>query len=406
MLSIKSEGALQMDGNQTYSLSEDIAPRFGLYIHWPFCLSKCPYCDFNSHVRDHVDQAAFRAAYVRAIEYYAQITSHLPLSSIFFGGGTPSLMPAETVQTVIDTAQKNWRFNNDIEITLEGNPTSIEAAKFEAFRLAGVNRVSLGVQSLRDDDLKILGREHSAAEARKAIDIAQNTFQRTSFDLIYGRQDQTVSQWEAELAEAIDIAGEHLSLYQLTIEPGTAYHTRFQRGEIRIPDDELAAEFYELTDDMTAAAGLPAYEVSNHARPGAESRHNLIYWQYGQYAGIGPGAHGRIEIDGRHCATRAHRAPEIWRDKALSDGHGTHPNEHLTPREKAEEALMMGLRLVTGICKPLFQARTGLPLDDILDEKAVQSMVESGFLIHSKNRLTATPQGRLCLNALLSRIIN
>ena len=383
----------------------DVPDAFGLYIHWPFCLSKCPYCDFNSHVREHVDQDAFRAAYVRAIEYYAHLTHDLPLSSIFFGGGTPSLMPPDTVAAIIDTAQRNWKFKNDIEITLEANPTSTEAARFQAFRTAGVNRVSLGVQSLNDRDLRVLGREHSAAEALKAVDVAQSTFDRSSFDLIYARQGQTLSHWEKELGQALKHVGEHMSLYQLTIEPGTAYHTRFERGEIEIPDDTLAAEFYDLTNDMMTDAGLPAYEVSNHAHPGAESRHNMIYWQYGQYAGIGPGAHGRIKIDGTRYATRAHRAPEIWCERVGRDSHGAHPNVALTQQEQAEEALMMGLRLTDGIDRNVFAARSGMALDDILDQRAVSNLCDLGYLADDETHLVATGQGLLCLNAILSRII-
>ena len=322
---------------------------FGLYIHWPFCLSKCPYCDFNSHVREHIDQEKFKTAFVRELEYYAQLTNHLPVSSIFFGGGTPSLMPADTVAAIIDTAQKNWHFKNDIEITLEANPTSTEVEKFHDFKAAGVNRVSLGVQSLRDDELQKLGREHSAAQAIRAIETSQNVFDRSSFDLIYAREGQTLKAWEAELREGLTYADAHMSLYQLTIEPGTAFHTRFQRGDLTIPDDETAAEFYELTQSMMGDAGLPAYEVSNHAKPGEESRHNLIYWHYGQYAGIGPGAHGRIDIDGTRHATRAHRAPESWADKVLEKGQGAHPFECLNKVEQAQEALMMGLRLTGGI---------------------------------------------------------
>ncbi len=379
--------------------------QFGIYVHWPFCLSKCPYCDFNSHVRETVDQDAFKAAYIRELEFYAQLTNHLPVSSIFFGGGTPSLMPVDTADEIINTIQKNWKIKNDIEITLEANPTSIEREKFQGFRAAGINRVSIGVQSLNDNDLKALGREHSADEALKAIDTARDVFDRYSFDLIYAREGQSLKDWEHELSRALKYADGHVSLYQLTIEPGTAFHTRFQRGDLTIPEEDDAVDFYNITQDIMGAAGLPAYETSNHAAVGQESRHNMIYWRYGQYAGIGAGAHGRINIDGKRHATRAHRGPEIWRDLALENGHGAHPFEALDKKAMGEEALMMGLRLTAGLDLQQFYAETGCAVSDVADENKIKTLVDEGLLISDNKILKATPRGMLCLNAVLSYII-
>lgn len=382
-----------------------LTDEFGIYIHWPFCLSKCPYCDFNSHVRDDIDQDRFKAAYVRELEYYAQLTNHLPVSSIFFGGGTPSLMPVDTAEEIINTIQKNWRIRNDIEITLEANPTSIEREKFKGFRKAGINRVSVGVQSLQDQDLKALGREHTAQEAIKAIETAQEVFERSSFDLIYARQGQSLSDWEAELASAINLADGHMSLYQLTIEKGTAFYTLFQRGDLTIPEEDEAAEFYNLTQDMMTAAGMPSYETSNHALQGQESRHNMIYWNYGEYIGIGPGAHGRIKIDKSRHATRAHRGPEVWRERVFERGHGAHDFEGLSPQQQGQESLMMGLRLTRGINKADFESRINCGLDRIIDFDRVTALVGEGLMDHSEDILKVTPRGMLCLNALLGYIV-
>lgn len=378
---------------------------FGLYVHWPFCLSKCPYCDFNSHVQERVDQDAWRTALVREINHYAALMPGRKLTSIFFGGGTPSLMPPETVAAVIDEAQKLWAFSNDIEITLEANPTSVEAGKFRAFRQAGVNRVSLGIQSLRENDLVFLGRKHNVGEARQAIDIAAATFDRFSFDLIYARPQQTVAAWQEELNEALTLSGGHISLYQLTIEPGTAFHTQHARGDFMIPNDVVAGELYEVTQDILGAAGMPAYEISNHAKMGEESRHNLTYWRYGDYAGVGPGAHGRITIEGKKIATRAHRAPEIWLKNVAEQGHGAHPFEEVTPDQRMTEALMMGLRLSEGVPLARLEFESGKTSDTFFDPKKIKSLCDEGYLSMANDHITATAAGRQRLNALLSYLV-
>lgn len=378
---------------------------FGLYVHWPFCLSKCPYCDFNSHVHDHVDHQAWSDALLRELEHYAAITPGRRLASIFFGGGTPSLMKPETVAAVIDAAQKHWNFSNDIEITLEANPTSVEAGKFTAFRQAGVNRVSLGIQSLRDEDLKFLGRTHSAGEGQAAIDIARSVFDRYSFDLIYARPQQTLESWRAELAEALDRTGGHLSLYQLTIEPGTKFFTQHARGDFVIPDDIAAGDLYEVTQDILGAAGLPAYEISNHARAGQESRHNLTYWRYGDYAGIGPGAHGRLSLSRGKIATRAHRAPDIWLQNVAAHGHGAHPHEAVTIDQQVMECVMMGLRLAEGIPLTRIESIAGKAVADIFDPVKIASLVNEEYLTMDNTRIIATAAGRQRLNSLLGYLL-
>ncbi len=383
----------------------DPSTLFGLYVHWPFCLSKCPYCDFNSHVQDRVDQDAWRNALLAEIRYYAALMPGRKLTSVFFGGGTPSLMPPDTVAAVIDEAQKLWAFSNDIEITLEANPTSVEAGKFRAFRQAGVNRVSLGIQSLRESDLVFLGRKHNVGEARQAIDIAAATFDRFSFDLIYARPEQTVAAWREELNEALTLSGGHISLYQLTIEPGTAFHTQHARGDFMIPNDMVAGDLYEVTQDILGAAGMPAYEISNHAKPGEESRHNLTYWRYGDYAGVGPGAHGRITLDGQKIATRAHRAPEIWLKNVAAQGHGAHPFEEITPDQRLTEALMMGLRLTEGVPLARLEHESGRTADTFFDPKKIKSLCDEGYLSMANDRITATASGRQRLNALLSYLV-
>lgn len=377
----------------------------GIYIHWPFCLSKCPYCDFNSHVRDTIDQDAWCQALLAELSHYIPLTQERQVQSIFFGGGTPSLMPPQTVEAIIQKIYDEWSVSSDVEITLEANPTSIEAGAFSDFRAAGVNRVSIGVQSLRDDALKALGRQHTAEEAQDAIKIAAQIFDRYSFDLIYVREGQTIQEWEDELSKALPYARGHMSLYQLTIEPGTAFHTRFQRGDLTLPDDDLAAQFYDVTQSIMARAGLPAYEVSNHARLGQESRHNLIYWQYGSYLGIGPGAHGRLLSNGQRCATRTHLAPEIWLQRVRQNGHGTHPQEALSPRQQAEEWLMMGLRLNAGLTISSCQKVTGYAFEDLVDQKALKTLADEGYLQITGDHLDVLPKGRLCLNAILARII-
>jgi oxygen-independent coproporphyrinogen-3 oxidase len=381
-----------------------------LYIHWPFCLAKCPYCDFNSHVRERIPQARFRAALLRALTWEANRLGPRRLTSIFFGGGTPSLMEPETVGALIDDAHRLFRPAENIEITLEANPTSVEAGRFAAFRDAGVNRVSIGVQSLDQQALSLLGRQHSAAQAIDALETARAIFPRISFDLIYARPGQTLATWRAELRRALALAADHLSLYQLTIEPGTKFAAMHRRGEIKLPDEDAAAALYETTAEEAARFGLLAYEVSNYAVPGSESRHNLTYWRYGDYAGIGPGAHGRITRIGAtpSCifATRCHRAPEPWAELVERDGHGIVEELALQPIERGREMLLMGLRLVEGIDPALFAARTGVSLNDALDKPILQRAVEEDYLAWRDGRLAATTAGRLRLDALLAAIVH
>jgi oxygen-independent coproporphyrinogen-3 oxidase len=381
------------------------APGFGLYVHWPFCRSKCPYCDFNSHVRAAVDHGRWRRALLRELDHYATQTLGRRLTSIFFGGGTPSLMEPDTVAAVIDAAHKAWPSDADIEITLEANPTSVEAEKFAAFRVAGVNRVSLGVQSLREADLKFLGRQHSADEARKAIDLARRYFDRFSFDLIYARPGQSVEAWRAELREALQLAANHLSVYQLTIEPETAFASAVRRGDFAVPDEESAAALYEATQESLAEAGLPAYEISNHARPGEECRHNLTYWRYGDYVGIGPGAHGRLTLEGVKYATRQHRAPEAWLDAVEQKGHATRQRDEVEREARREELLMMGLRLAEGIDARNFAAEMGEPLTAVLDQRRLTALINGGFVVMDSQGLRATASGRQRLNAVLAQLL-
>lgn len=376
-----------------------------IYVHWPFCARKCPYCDFNSHVRERVDHDAWKNAYVRELQHIRSLTGAREVVSVFFGGGTPSLMEPATTAAIIDEINTLWGIPQGTEITLEANPSSTEADKFRAFKAAGVNRVSVGVQALNDADLQALGRLHDAAEARRAVDIAGDVFGRFSFDLIYARQGQSVDQWQAELAQALAMGTSHLSLYQLTIEEGTPFHTLFQRGDIVLPDEDNAATMYELTQAMCADAGLPAYEVSNHARMGEESRHNLVYWRGGDYAGIGPGAHGRLTLDGQRYATRMHRAPEIWQQRVSENGHGAHPFEAISADEFARERLMMGLRLSSGIVLRDFKALTGMRVDEVISAPAKASLIEGGFLHDDGQVLSATAAGRQRLNALLAYLV-
>ena len=378
---------------------------FGLYVHWPFCLSKCPYCDFNSHVRERVDHAAWRAALLRELDHYADETAGRTLTSIFFGGGTPSLMEPATVAAVIARAGQRWRFADNIEITLEANPTSVEAGKFAALAAAGVNRVSLGVQALNDTDLRFLGRRHSVGEARAAIAIARANFRRHSFDLIYARPGQTPAAWREELAQALGLAGDHLSVYQLTIEPETAFGAAFRRGELRIPDEDTAAALYELTQEMLEAAGLPAYEISNHARPGGECRHNLTYWRYGDYVGIGPGAHGRLTLGGAKIATRQHRAPEAWLAAVGAQGHATRQRDPVPPQERLTELLMMGLRTAEGVDRARILAECGLPLEEALDRRRLDRLIDGDFLLLNDDALRATPAGRQRLNTVIGELL-
>ena len=365
-----------------------------LYVHWPFCVSKCPYCDFNSHVRAQVDQAAWRDALLADLAHEAAALPGRTVSSVFFGGGTPSLMPPETVAAVLNATERAWGFAPRVEITLEANPSSVEAARFADLAAAGVNRVSLGLQALDDDALRFLGRAHDVAEGLAALDVAQREFARVSFDLIYARPAQPLADWEAELARALAFGTEHLSLYQLTIEPGTRFATEAAAGRLTIPDGDFAADLFEATRAITAAAGLPAYEVSNHARPGAESRHNLTYWRYGDYAGIGPGAHGRRG----GLATQRHRKPENWMAAVARNGHGAQEETPLTRTERAHEALLMGLRLREGVDL----ARIGRGW---IDEGAVARLSRQGLVALDGDWLRVTEAGMLLLDAILPEVV-
>ncbi|NOU04968.1 MAG: coproporphyrinogen III oxidase [Hyphomicrobiaceae bacterium] len=372
---------------------------FAVYIHWPFCAQKCPYCDFNSHVRhDGWDEAAYLGAYLTELRETRRLTGPQRVHSIFFGGGTPSLMQPQTVAGLIDEVARLWTMEPDAEITLEANPGSVEADRFKGYRAAGVNRVSVGVQSLIDADLKALGRIHSVAEARRAVGIAQATFERTSFDLIYARQHQTLQSWEAELRDALSFQAGHLSLYQLTIEPQTTFERLYAAGKLTLPDGDLSHDLYAMTQAMTEAAGIPAYEISNHARRGQESRHNLVYWRYGTYVGVGPGAHGRLLIDGVRHGTVAEKIPEAWMKRVLDKGHGRVEDDVIGPREGADEALLMGLRLVEGFdlahCAKIGGVR---PTREAIDELVGHGMIER----LGGTRIRATAQGRLVLNRVV-----
>ena len=370
-----------------------------LYVHWPFCVSKCPYCDFNSHVRAEVDQARWRDALLADLTLEAASTPGRRLGSIFFGGGTPSLMPPMTVSDVIDAAAALWDFTPDLEITLEANPSSVEAARFGDLAKAGVNRVSLGLQALDDVALRFLGRAHDVAEGLAALEVAQRHFARVSFDLITARPGQSPDAWGAELARALAFGTEHLSLYQLTIEPGTRFSTLFARGELVLPDEDVASELWDMTRAMTAAAGLPAYEVSNHARPGAESRHNLTYWRYGDYVGIGPGAHGRRG----GMATQRHRKPENWLSAVDRNGNGLQLEEPLEPRTRAVEALVMGLRLTEGVDLERIAAATGL--HHLVEPTAERRLANLGLVRRDGARLALTEQGMPLLDAVLTDLV-
>jgi oxygen-independent coproporphyrinogen-3 oxidase len=381
-------------------MSLSVEPGFGVYVHWPFCLSKCPYCDFNSHVRyQPVDQARFVAAFQREIAHRAGLAPQRKVTSIFFGGGTPSLMEPQTVGAILDAIAGAWPVATDAEITLEANPTSVEAERFRGFRAAGVNRVSLGVQAMNDADLKRLGRMHSAQEAMDAVAIAASIFDRFSFDLIYARPDQTPQDWEAELRSAIARAAEHLSLYQLTIEPDTMFQKLFDAGKLKMPDEDVSRALWDVTQDVTSAAGLPAYEISNHARPGAESRHNLVYWRYGEYAGIGPGAHGRLVTNEGRIAQATEKYPENWRDLVERDGHAVIETEVLTPEAQGDEFLLMGLRLKEGIDPARFESLSGAKLD----ARRIANLEDSGMIERSADgRIRVTQQGFPVLDAIVA----
>ena len=375
---------------------------FGIYLHWPFCQAKCPYCDFNSHVSRSIDHARWARAYLSELKRMRALTGGRVVKSVFFGGGTPSLMPPELVGDLLSRISTLWPQANDLEVTLEANPTSVEAGRFRGFRDAGVNRVSVGLQALNDADLQRLGRLHTVSEGIRAFDLARGTFPRASFDLIYARQHQTLAAWRAELGEALQMEAGHMSLYQLTIEDGTAFGDRYKRGKLGgLPRDDDAADMFFLTQEMCEAAGLPAYEVSNHARPGEECAHNLIYWTAGTYAGIGPGAHGRIAQAGARIETEAIRAPGAWLSAVETAGNGEFSPRAMSPREAAEEYLMMGLRIREGVSP----GRLG-PLVEAPDWAARVAMLEeAGMLVTDGGRLRATPAGMLLLNSVLRHLV-
>ncbi|WP_371055873.1 radical SAM family heme chaperone HemW [Rhodosalinus sp. K401] len=375
---------------------------FGLYVHWPFCAAKCPYCDFNSHVSRDIDQGRWRRAYLAEIDRVGRLTADRRLDTVFFGGGTPSLMDPDLVAAILDRVRRTWKTDETLEVTLEANPTSVEAGRFRAYGAAGVTRLSMGVQALNDEDLARLGRQHSAAEARAAFDVARSVFDRVSFDLIYARQHQTLEGWRAELSEALEMAVDHLSLYQLTLEPGTAFAERAARGGLRgLPDEPLGADMYELTQEICAVAGMHGYEISNHARPGAESRHNLIYWRYGDYAGIGPGAHGRLTLGTRRIGTDTELAPDAWLDMA-ERGHGWRSTEPLAAADEAAECLMMGLRLREGVSL----SRLASLDPNAVREESIEELAELGLVERADDWLRATDSGRLLLNGVIRQLLS
>jgi putative oxygen-independent coproporphyrinogen III oxidase len=375
---------------------------FGIYVHWPFCAAKCPYCDFNSHVRTSFDESRWAEAIVSELEWVkrAQGNAVPRVETVFFGGGTPSLMSGASVGTVINAIARLWPIADDIEITLEANPASAEAAHFRDYRVAGVNRVSLGVQALNDADLKFLGRLHDVAEAKAALKMAMANFERVSLDLIYARPDQTAKAWRAELKEALAFETEHLSLYQLTIEANTPFAVRAREGTLHVPDEDSAASLFELTQEMTEAAGRPAYEISNHARPGRECRHNLIYWRYGDYAGVGPGAHGRLMLGEARIATSAERLPERWQDKVSREGHGYTEQTAINDGEAAREHLLMNLRLNEGIDLTAYEKRWNVALD----RKKIAELADDDLVQMRGTTLAATSRGRLVLNSVIAAL--
>lgn len=374
---------------------------FGLYIHWPFCESKCPYCDFNSHVATSIDQRQWMDAYVSEIKRLGAETKGRVLQTVFFGGGTPSLMNPDTVNGVLEAVRATWPMVNDPEITLEANPSSIEADRFRGFRDAGINRVSMGMQAMNDADLRKLGRRHSAKEAIEAFDIARNCFNRVSFDLIYARQDQSLTSWRQELEIALQLSIDHISLYQLTIEDGTAFSDRLNKGGLKgLPQEDLAADMYDLTQEACDKAGMPAYEVSNHAKPGSESRHNLIYWRGGDYIGIGPGAHGRLTYNDQKYATECPKSPALWLKMVLDGRPGELKRALLSSEERGLEYLLMSLRLNEGMDLARHKTLSQSKLDDTI----INELSDLGLLNHVENRLIATAKGRVLLNAVIRKL--
>lgn len=374
---------------------------FGLYLHWPYCEAKCPYCDFNSHVARQIDQDKWKTAYLAEIDRYAGMIPDRALDSVFFGGGTPSLMEPELVSAILERIRKNWPVSNSLEITLEANPGSVEAGRFAGYADAGVNRISMGIQALNDVDLKRLGRLHSVAEAWQAYEIARQNFHRVSFDLMYARQGQSPADWRAELSEALSMAVDHLSLYQLTIEPSTAFGERYAKGKLKgLPDENTSAELFEITQELCDAAGMAAYEVSNHAKPGAESRHNLIYWRYGDYLGVGPGAHGRITIEGQKYETEAWSNPDKWLSAAES-GRTEKTHVAISREDQAAEFLLMGLRLSEGLSMSRYQKIAGRSLSS----DRIRYLEALGMVSKDHDRLVTTRHGRLVLNSVIRDLL-
>ncbi|MEM7045425.1 MAG: radical SAM family heme chaperone HemW [Pseudomonadota bacterium] len=387
-------------------LQDNDGAGFGLYIHWPFCRSKCPYCDFNSHVEGKVDHRRWQRALLRELDHVAEGIGRRPLTSIFFGGGTPSLMDPATVEALITRASEQFGLDENVEITLEVNPTSAERDRLADFRTAGVNRVSIGVQALDDQALRFLGREHSAADALTTVDQAAHLFPRFSFDLIYARPDQSTNGWRAELERALGHAGGHLSVYQLTIEPGTRFFNLHRQGKLDLPDDDLQADLFELTREKLTDAGLPPYEVSNHAAPGEASRHNLVYWRAGDYAGIGPGAHGRLSISEQRFATSTERMPRAWIERVETVGHGEHPRDRIAVREQVVEMLLMGLRLESGIEVSSLERLSGIPLRQTLNAVALDDFENEGWIDTGDGRLRVTAAGTPRQNAITAAILD
>ncbi len=383
---------------------------FGLYIHWPFCLSKCPYCDFNSHVINSIDQKQWKKALLKELDYVGNMTRGRTLTSVFFGGGTPSLMPAKTVQSLIDALGNYWVLDDSLEITLEGNPNSIDVQKYKDFKSAGINRVSVGIQSLRSDSLKFLGRLHSVDDSKHALDITRTLFDRSSFDLIYALPGQSLESWNTELLEALDMAQDHLSLYQLVIEPGTAFYTRHQRGEFQLPSEETSANMFTHTREVLASRGYDLYEVSNFAKPGSECRHNVLYWDYDDYACIGPGAHGRLTLNNspqtkQKIAIKNHRAPDVWMRHVMEKGQGQKEVLVLPGAEQITEHLLMNLRLVSGVNKERFFSKHGKDLMDLLNPKRLSLLKNLGYIVETKTTLKVTDQGMLRLDAITSDLL-
>jgi putative oxygen-independent coproporphyrinogen III oxidase len=378
---------------------------FGIYVHWPFCLSKCPYCDFNSHVRDQIDQDRWCRAMLREIKHTANHWDGATVTSIFFGGGTPSLMPPKTISAVVEKVGEYWGLDQKVEITVEANPTSVESGRFAELKNAGVNRISLGVQALDNDVLSFLGRGHSVTEAIAAIEIAATHFERYSFDLIYARPGQTLLDWHQELDSALALAGSHLSLYQLTIERGTPFYGLWQQGRLTQLDENQAAEMYEFTQERLSDAGLPGYEISNHATPGSECQHNLLYWHYGNYAGVGPGAHARLKKDNQKYALERRKLPERWLQMVETEGHGTRQAEALNTNDRLVELVLMGLRTHRGIPHAQFLSEIGKPIESCLDNEALNAFLANNLLANEKGVLRATASGRARLNAITESLL-